>query len=107
MLAVGWGEVGDAGGTILYAMDPDTEEAAWGVEVDSGSYAPVAPGDVVYVSTREGVAAVSTDGEHLDSLVLESDAYTVDEHEPSVEFSPAVGHGKLIVPALHGIVAVE
>ena len=107
VLATGWGEVGDATGTIVYAMDPEAEEVVWGVEVDSESYAPVAAGDVVYVLTRDGVEAVSTDGEHLDSLVLESDAHTVDEHRPSVEFSPALGHGTLFVPAMHGIVAVE
>ena len=106
MLAVGWGEVDEASGSILYAMDPAAEEAVWGVEVASTSYAPVAAGDVVYVLTGDGVEAVSTDGEHLDSLVLESDAHTVDEHSPSVEFSPALGHGKLFVPTMHGIVAV-
>ena len=107
VLAVGWGEVGDASGTILYGMDPDAEEAVWGVEVGSTSYAPVAAGDVVYVLTGDSVEAVSTDGEHLDSLVLESEAFSVDEHTPSVELSPALGQGTLFVPTMHGIVAVS
>ena len=106
VIATGWGEVDGVAGTIVYGLDPDAETATWGVEIASESYAPVAAGDVIYLPTTDGVEAVSTDGEHLDSLVLESDAHNVGEHLLSVEFSPALGHGKLFVPTLHGIVAL-
>lgn len=107
VIGVGWGEVGNASGTIVYAIHSDTEETIWGVEIASDSFAPVAAGDVVYVTTTAGIEAVSTDGERLDSVVLESDAETVSEHTPRTEFSPALGHGRLFVPTTQGIVAIE
>jgi outer membrane protein assembly factor BamB len=92
--------IGDAGeeSSGLFAFDAAEGTLEWTAPLPSTTFAPVAAGDVLYAATGEGVTAVSAGGEHLDTVSLE---------EPLVEYSPALGGGRLFVPTLRGVTAVE
>lgn len=79
----------------VYAAEGSLE---WAVPLPSSTFAPVAAGDVLYAATSEGVTAVSADGELLDTLSMEG---------LLVEYSPALGAGRLFVSTLRGVAAVE
>lgn len=95
--AAGIGDAGDES-SGLFAFDAAEGTLEWAAPLPSASFGPVAAGEVLYAVTTEGVTAVSAGGEHLDTVSLE---------EPLVEYSPALGAGRLFVPTLGGVAAVE
>ncbi|MFC7238026.1 PQQ-binding-like beta-propeller repeat protein [Saliphagus sp. GCM10025317] len=96
--ADGSNENGSETGSYVFAVDTDDGSLAWTLAIDAPSFSPVAAGNVVYVSTDEGVVAVSTSGERLDSASIGL---------PVVGQSPAIGGGTLFVPTIEGLVALE
>lgn len=95
--AAGVGDAGDES-SGLFAFDAAEGTLEWAAPLPSPTFAPVAAGDVLYATTTEGVTAVSGDGDLLDTLSLA---------DPLVEYSPALGAGRLFVTTLRGVVAVE
>lgn len=93
------GEVTDENVVNLFAIDDSTGSPSWSVEIETVTAAPVVAGDVVYVVTSNGIEAISTDGEHLDSVSRDD--------EPTATESPALGFGRLFVPTMRGLVAYE
>lgn len=107
VIATGYGSHNGTDGIHCFAVTKNGE-LDWAVE--SGlSYAPVASGEVVYLVSNEGVQAISTDGERLDTvdLVAKSDAFEALQIEDKPKASPALGDGRLYVPTRSGIVALE
>lgn len=98
VFGTGWGDLDQGATTYLFALDPVEGELEWAQEIGSNTLAPVVANDVLYLITSGGVEAVSTDGERLDDVELE---HTLVEH------SPALGHGKLFIPRLYGMAALE
>ncbi|MCU4741697.1 PQQ-binding-like beta-propeller repeat protein [Natronoglomus mannanivorans] len=82
VLATGLGDPDSAGRTnedggdreyeyedyYLFAIDETDGTMEWSMNIPSPVYAPVAAGDVVYLSFPNAVYAISTAGEHLDRL---------------------------------------
>jgi len=83
----------------LYAIDATTGDRAWTVDIttDTRSSPAVADG-IVYVGCRDGLSAVTTDGEHAWRVNFESDR----EDGPYVQSSPAVADGRVYVGASDG-----
>jgi outer membrane protein assembly factor BamB len=95
--AAGIGDAGDEP-SGLFAFDAAEGSLEWAAPLPSSTFAPVAAGDVLYAVASEGVTAISGDGERLDTLSLA---------DPRVEYSPALGAGRLFVTTLRGVAAVE
>lgn len=83
----------------LYAVDAARGELRWttAIETDTRSSPAVADG-VVYVGCRDGLSAVTTDGESAWRVTFESDR----EDGPYVKSSPAVADGRVFVGASDG-----
>ena len=95
-------ESDDCSGTTrgrLYAVDAETGERRWtaGIATDTRS-SPAVVGDRVYVGCRNGVSAVTTDGESVWRIDFEGER----EDGPYVRSSPAVSDGRLFVGASDG-----
>jgi len=84
-------------GHALIALD-ESGALEWAVELESVAYAPVAAGQVVYVPTSGGVEAISMTGEHLETVSID---------QVRLEYPPALGGGRLFVPAMDRLVALE
>ena len=108
IVATGYGDVdGSDGYEHCFAVDQDGS-LAWAVE--SGiTYTPVVAGDTIYLASTAGVEAISTDGEHRETLELEAEAESADRErmQPMFEQPPALGDGRLYVAASSGLVAIE
>lgn len=101
VLATGAGDPDGASGEVehLFAVDEADGTLEWSLPVGSTTFAPVAAGDVVYLVTVDGVEAISTDGRRVGEVALDANT--------RVEYPPALGFGRLFVPTLRGVVALE
>ena len=83
----------------LYAIDAGSGERRWHapIETDTRS-SPAVASDVVYVGCRNGLSAVTTDGEPAWRIDFESGR----DREPYVKSSPAVTDGVVYVGASDG-----
>lgn len=96
----GYGEHdGDTDEPALFAIDADSRELEWAQQIERGTYAPVMSGDVIYCPGTSEIRAISTGGESLDTVAIDS--------RIQVGWSPALGRGRLFVPTATGIVALE
>ncbi|MCU4974486.1 PQQ-like beta-propeller repeat protein [Halobacteria archaeon AArc-m2/3/4] len=113
VLATGLGDPDSADGTnedrgdreyeyedhYLFAIDEADGTVEWSMNIPSPVYAPIAAGDVVYLSFPNTVYAISTSGEHLDRLGKAG-------LRPG-DYPPAIGGGRLFTATRDSIVAIE
>jgi outer membrane protein assembly factor BamB len=83
----------------LYALDATTGERDWiaPIKTDTRS-SPAVAGNVVYVGSRDGISAVTTDGENVWRFSFES----TPEDRPYVDSSPAVANDRVFIGASDG-----
>jgi len=101
VVATGYGAVGNyetwEGPMCMGIKDGSV---AW--TADTGfAMTPVAAGDVIYLNATNGVWALSTDGDVLDSIE------GAELGSPWGLHPPAIGHGRLYVPTASGLAAIE
>lgn len=106
VVATGFGNpAGSSRERHCFAVDR-SGSLAWTAETGI-AYAPVAAGDVIYVASNSRVDALSTDGEHLDTI-SQRDGPSDEGFEGRLRAvaAPAVGNERLYVPSNRGLVAI-
>lgn len=83
----------------LYAVDATSGEHQWRAEIETDTRSsPAVANDIIYVGCRDGISAVTAEGESAWRIDFESD----DEHEPYVKSSPAVSDDVVCIGASDG-----
>lgn len=83
----------------MYAIDVESGERQWTAEIKTDTRSsPAVVDNVVYVGCRDGLSAVTTDGENAWRINFEGDR----EDGPYVDSSPAVADGHVFIGASDG-----
>lgn len=110
VVARGYGIVDGVQGTnLVFAVDMDTEDAVWAIDLPATPTRLAAAGDTIYAAGGDSVWAISSDGEELDALeVTADDAVSADTLAlQNYENQPVLTRDGMLVPTGKGVVGLE